>query len=144
MQEQLSHVKSLVEETSLSSLLALASSLLQRQDAPAVEAVEALHEHATMAAGHGTSQPEDGALPEGQSQPEDGVTPERAAQPLLALVASAGVLLEQVAAHRAEAAREMRDLAWQFRALPLYQPATAAPSATQAEREAQAREAALS
>ena len=62
-----------------------------------------------MAAGHGTSQ-HARARPEGQTQPEENVTPERAAQPLLALVASAGALLQQVAAHRAEAAREMRDL----------------------------------
>ena len=138
VQQRLSHVKSLVQETSLSSLLALAFTLLQRQNAPAVEAVGALQEHATVAAGHA------GTLPEGESQPKDDVTPERAVQPLLALVGSAGALLEQVAGHRAEAAREMRDLAWQFRTLPLYQSANAAPSAAQAELEAQAREAVLS
>lgn len=138
VQQRLSHVKSLVQETSFSSLLALAFTLLQRQNAPALEAVGALQEHATMAAGHAD------ALPEGESQPKDDVPPERAVQPLLALVGSAGALLEQVAGHRAEAAQEMRDLAWQFRTLPLYQSANAAPSAAQAELEAQAREAVLS
>ena len=138
VQQRLSHVKSLVQETSLSSLLALAFTLLQRQNAPAVEAVGALQEHATMAAGYAD------APTEREPQPKDDVTPERAVQPLLALVGSAGALLEQVAGHRAETAREMRDLAWQFRTLPLYQSANAAPSAAQAELEAQAREAVLS
>ena len=135
VQQRLSHVKSLVQETSLSSLLALAYTLLQRQNAPAVEAVGVLQKHATMAAGHA------GALPEGESQPKDDVTPEHAAQPLLALAGSAAAFLEQVAGHRAEAAREMRDLAWQFRTLPLHPSVNEAPSA---ELQAQAREAVLS
>ena len=138
VRQQLSHVKSLVQETSLSSLLARVTTLLERQSAPTVEPARALQEHATMAAGCAVT------AREGPSRPKDDVTPERTAQRLLDLVGSAAGCLEQVASHRADAAREMRTLAWHFRTLPLHQSVNGAPPAMQAELQAQAREAALS
>lgn len=152
---RLSELDALVQKTSLPSLLEHASSLLQHQSShPGIDAARALQAHSAEAAGPGPAAGADAAEPQGPSgRPEAQAPPELALQRLLDLMGDAAASLEQVAGHRAASSREMRELAWQFRALPrsthplIELPGddeARSPGAVQAELQAQACEAALS